>query len=250
MEFSGFPQDFSDYFSAQTCIEKMNKVSSKASGKIKKTNKGISKNTRESYKKVSNQARSQLIFLVESCHLSLKAATEALGIKYSTGKSILTLYRKEGRILKKINCGEASPQNQVISESPVLAIMGIQSEKKSPLSPALEQFCSTVASSSSSHCESEVDYPQNFPLNKACATETRENSQASEHSASYSESYHTSEESFLDFVARSDYQNENPIDHFTTNCEAEWSDSVSGGNSVESDEAVDPFMSFNRVIFE
>eukprot|EP00357_Protocruzia_adherens_P033744 CAMPEP_0115020738 /NCGR_PEP_ID=MMETSP0216-20121206/30379_1 /TAXON_ID=223996 /ORGANISM="Protocruzia adherens, Strain Boccale" /LENGTH=323 /DNA_ID=CAMNT_0002392779 /DNA_START=367 /DNA_END=1338 /DNA_ORIENTATION=- len=61
------------------------------------------KRKRERYQTVSNNTRLELIQMVEHDGSSLKDAANHLGINYSTAKSIFAMYKKEGRILKKVN---------------------------------------------------------------------------------------------------------------------------------------------------
>jgi len=64
------------------------------------------------YKKIDDDVRLQLLDAVQKKRETLKAASKRLGINYSSAKSILHTYRKEGRILKKSLLERAIPSSQ------------------------------------------------------------------------------------------------------------------------------------------
>lgn len=59
---------------------------------------------RNAYGKIDDDKRLQLLEAVQKRGETLKAASKRLGINYSSAKSIIHTYRKEGRILKKSVC--------------------------------------------------------------------------------------------------------------------------------------------------
>eukprot|EP00357_Protocruzia_adherens_P002163 CAMPEP_0114973070 /NCGR_PEP_ID=MMETSP0216-20121206/750_1 /TAXON_ID=223996 /ORGANISM="Protocruzia adherens, Strain Boccale" /LENGTH=558 /DNA_ID=CAMNT_0002333521 /DNA_START=480 /DNA_END=2156 /DNA_ORIENTATION=+ len=60
-----------------------------------------SKQRKEKYSVTDNDTRMELITLIERKNLTIKKAAEQLGLNYSTAKSVVQMYKKEGRILKK-----------------------------------------------------------------------------------------------------------------------------------------------------
>jgi len=56
---------------------------------------------RNAYQKIDDDLRIKLLEAVQQHGETLKAAASRYGINYSSAKSILHTYRKEGRILKK-----------------------------------------------------------------------------------------------------------------------------------------------------
>jgi hypothetical protein len=67
---------------------------------IETTTKKIRKK-RNAYQKIDDDLRIKLLEAVQQHGETLKAAASRYGINYSSAKSILHTYRKEGRILKK-----------------------------------------------------------------------------------------------------------------------------------------------------
>jgi transposase-like protein len=67
---------------------------------INPTTKKIRKK-RNAYQKIDDNLRVKLLEAVQQNGETLKAAANRFGINYSSAKSILHTYRKEGRILKK-----------------------------------------------------------------------------------------------------------------------------------------------------
>lgn len=67
---------------------------------INTTTKKIRKK-RNAYQKIDDNLRVKLLEAVQQNGETLKAAANRYGINYSSAKSILHTYRKEGRILKK-----------------------------------------------------------------------------------------------------------------------------------------------------
>ena len=50
------------------------------------------------YKRISDQERVNLIFLVESANFSVSRAASMLGLRYANAMSIMRVYRKENRM--------------------------------------------------------------------------------------------------------------------------------------------------------
>mmetsp|Transcript_18334 Transcript_18334/g.15976 ORF Transcript_18334/g.15976 Transcript_18334/m.15976 type:complete len:183 (+) Transcript_18334:142-690(+) len=69
-------------------------------GGVNKPSKKIRKK-RNAYAKVNDELRMKLLNAVQHDGETLKGAAKKFGINYSTAKSILHTYRKEGRITKK-----------------------------------------------------------------------------------------------------------------------------------------------------
>jgi transposase len=53
---------------------------------------------REEYDSISTQTRRMLIQLINEHKMSIRKASKMLKIKYSTGKTLVQLYRKTGRV--------------------------------------------------------------------------------------------------------------------------------------------------------
>eukprot|EP01016_Furgasonia_blochmanni_P056753 TRINITY_DN9729_c0_g1_i2.p1 TRINITY_DN9729_c0_g1~~TRINITY_DN9729_c0_g1_i2.p1 ORF type:complete len:193 (-),score=40.15 TRINITY_DN9729_c0_g1_i2:428-1006(-) len=66
------------------------------------------KNKRANYSKINNQLRNKYIHLVESRRLNMRQAALFLGINYSTGKSIMNVYREDGRSRRKNKCRKSA----------------------------------------------------------------------------------------------------------------------------------------------
>lgn len=54
------------------------------------------------YAKISNRQRQTLITKVTSTGCTIKSAAKELNINFSTAKAIMQIYRREGRITKKV----------------------------------------------------------------------------------------------------------------------------------------------------
>ena len=50
------------------------------------------------YKRITDQERANLIFLVESANFSIGKASSMLGLRYSNAMAIMRVYRKEKRM--------------------------------------------------------------------------------------------------------------------------------------------------------
>jgi hypothetical protein len=111
---------------------------------------GISVNSKKiakrrcAYQKIDDDIRLQLLEAVQKKRETLKSASKRLGINYSSAKSILHTYRKEGRILKKSLLERAIPQSQSkISQmdiSPMAAQPQVMPKSQSSHSPSLRRL--------------------------------------------------------------------------------------------------------------
>ena len=55
-------------------------------------------NEKREYKRITDQERVNLIFLVESANFSVSRAASMLGLRYANAMSIMRVYRKENRM--------------------------------------------------------------------------------------------------------------------------------------------------------
>lgn len=93
--FSHFSADTSSFFQQSSDMTET-EPNSPQGKKIRKK--------RNAYGKIDDDKRLQLLEAVQQRGETLKAASKRLGINYSSAKSIIHTYRKEGRILKKSVC--------------------------------------------------------------------------------------------------------------------------------------------------
>jgi len=78
---------------------------------------------RERYSVTNNKTRYELINMIEKENISIKKAAEMLNINYSTAKSILGMYKKEGRIVKK-TIRKRSNKNKEASSASAAPLIG------------------------------------------------------------------------------------------------------------------------------
>jgi hypothetical protein len=105
---------------------------------------GISVNSKKiakrrcAYQKIDDDIRLQLLEAVQKKRETLKSASKRLGINYSSAKSILHTYRKEGRILKKSLLERAIPQSQ--SKISQMDISPMVAQSQTSHSPSLRRL--------------------------------------------------------------------------------------------------------------
>jgi len=108
--------------------------------KISDQSKKISKNTlrKDKYTIIPNRIRSLLIEEVINRGKKVKVVAENLGINYSSAKSILQVYKKEGRFQKKSSKPDQQKQEQELSQPKLINLSPIPLD--SPKRPPLGQF--------------------------------------------------------------------------------------------------------------
>jgi len=92
----------------------------------------IKKNIRKKYFLTNDNMRLKLIDLVQNHNISIKQAAQFLSLNYSTANSIIRLYKKEGRIIKK-NSGTTQPGEG----NPLIDPLNPQTTFKLPMSGGL-----------------------------------------------------------------------------------------------------------------
>eukprot|EP00357_Protocruzia_adherens_P014042 CAMPEP_0114997342 /NCGR_PEP_ID=MMETSP0216-20121206/14844_1 /TAXON_ID=223996 /ORGANISM="Protocruzia adherens, Strain Boccale" /LENGTH=231 /DNA_ID=CAMNT_0002361709 /DNA_START=327 /DNA_END=1022 /DNA_ORIENTATION=+ len=83
-----------------------------------------SRRRRKKYSVTDNKTREDLIKMVETDNISIKRAAEKLGINYSTAKSILGMYKKEGRIQKKTIRKRTKDGSKTFGHLPLMTLRG------------------------------------------------------------------------------------------------------------------------------
>jgi len=111
-----FEEEVSDVLSTNTPNSGRNEMSpdqdmNELDDGMQSTSKKIRKK-RNAYQKIDDEIRVKLLEAVQQHGETLKAAAKRYGINYSSAKSILHTYRKEGRILKK------SAQDRTLKKHP------------------------------------------------------------------------------------------------------------------------------------
>jgi hypothetical protein len=96
------------------------------------------------YQKIDDDIRLQLLEAVKTKRETLKSASKRLGINYSSAKSILHTYRKEGRILKKSLLERVIPSSQPKSmqmeTSPMAAKPQVMPKFQTSHSPSMRKL--------------------------------------------------------------------------------------------------------------
>jgi transposase-like protein len=93
------------------------------------------------YQKIDDDVRLQLLEAVQKKKETLKSASKRLGINYSSAKSILHTYRKEGRILKKSLLERVIPTSSQAKNSKMdVSPMAAQPQSQTSHSPSFRKL--------------------------------------------------------------------------------------------------------------